>query len=72
MITGSAQLPAPDNGWPPISPRELDHAEVEAAIDSAIPAHKAEQATWPRGTDCARLDNAFEGREKDIPQFCGK
>jgi hypothetical protein len=42
------------------APGELDPAEVEAAVDSAIAAHKAEQTTWPAVTDCDRLDGVFD------------
>src|SRR4051812_3932854 len=46
------------------APGELDPAEVEAAVDSAIAAHKAEQATWVGVTDCERLDAAFEAMNR--------
>jgi len=42
------------------APGELDPAEVEHAVDAAIAAHEAEKASWPKVTDCDRLDSVFE------------
>ena len=41
-------------------PGELDQDEVEAAVDAAIATHESEKASWPRVTDCDRLDSVFE------------
>lgn len=40
-------------------PSELDAAEIEAAVSFAIATLEEEKKTWPRTTDCDRLNIAF-------------
>ena len=41
-------------------PGELPEDEVVAAVDDAFAALEKEKATWPRVTDCDRLDQLFD------------
>jgi hypothetical protein len=42
------------------APDQLDPDEVASALDRAFEQFEIEKATWPRETDCDRLDRAFE------------
>jgi len=40
-------------------PGELDEAEITAAVDAAFAVREQDKATWPRVTDCDKLDQVF-------------
>src|SRR5262245_39055166 len=44
-------------------PGELDEAEVAVAVDAALATLEKEKASWPKITDCDKLDQAFAALE---------
>lgn len=44
--------------------KPLQRSEISAIVESAFVAHKKDQTSWPKTTDCDRLDKAFAALER--------